>query len=258
MTRQTGYRRDPLDHRRTPFERMASRLGLGAEPRGSADVRRADQPMLDQVQTSGCVGHAGAIAFYVGLEGLILPSPHELYRNTRAIDRYEVSIPLEDDGAEPNQLFRAVEEFGLRPLDQPWAGGDANPLTVNDEPKLGDLEAASVFRAFGAYEIFTSGSRRSTQVALALDAGKAVCAAIAGGSEDFQRYDGGVLSAIGEALDHYIVIVAYRNLPDGRRVFTLQNSWGSFWGIKGYAEIDESCLAELGDVVVVDVKGIAQ
>ncbi len=185
-----------------------------------------------------------------------VPSPGEIYRNGRAIDR-DVSLPpLTDDGAEPNQVWRAVREFGVRAMGPMASDGrysDADPATVNDEPKLGDLEAEALELFLGDYGITTTGTSRIADVRVALAANKPITIAIAGGSDAFQSYMTGVLPALNSPLDHYVFLWGYETLANGKTVFHGRNSWSESWGLAGDFMLSEAALAELGDLVVADV-----
>jgi len=61
-----GYQPDPINHRRTPFAVLAQALGLSSstlpESTDNCVTIGAVVPVLDQSQTSACVGHAIACA----------------------------------------------------------------------------------------------------------------------------------------------------------------------------------------------------
>jgi hypothetical protein len=247
---RTGYVPDPEGHRRTSFRVLARRKSVVVPP--SASLIETAPDVMDQGQTGSCTGHATACAIYIANRLPWVPSPAEIYRNGRGIDRDDVTIPLSDDGAQPNQVFRAVNEFGVRamvPLRDRFS--DADEATINDEPKLGDLEAESLSAAIRDYGIFSLGAARVDDVALAIATGKPVTIAIAGGSDAFQAYSGGVLPALHAPLDHYVVLLGYETLASGHRVFHGRNSWGTGWGENGNFRLSEAALAELSDLVAV-------
>jgi C1A family cysteine protease len=76
--------------------------------------------------------------------------------------------------------------------------------------------------------------------------GKPVSIAIAAGAGDWEKYTGGVYNGCvaGAQLDHMINIVGWDNqgaafdangnLPAGKGVWILRNSWGASWGENGY------------------------
>lgn len=257
MKYATGYKPDPASYQREPFHRLSSKLGIAALP-DSAFVTPLPL-VMDQgsgnFATSACTGHAVAVALYPTLGWL--PSPSGLYGNGRALGRSSPSIPLTDDGAEPNQVWRAASAFGVRLMRGPTSDGrfsDAEPATINDEPKLGDLEEEGTSLIIGEYGITSTGGQRVYDVCASVFANKAVTCAIAGGSDVFQNYSGGLLPVLSAPLDHYVCLVAFQTLSDGSKAFRIRNSWGRYWGEQGDCWISEDGLQELGDLVVADVK----
>ncbi len=195
----TGYVADGVDHKRTPFGVFARRMGIASLPTSALVLASFLPSVLDQGQTGSCTGHATACAiateFAARGEPLgFIPSPAEIYRNGRAIDRADVATLLTDDGAQPNQVYRAIEEFGVRaigPMAPDGRNSDADPSTINTEPKWGDLEIESTSLLVGEYEIVTDGAQRIVDVQTALVAQRPITIAIAGGSDAFQGYTGG-------------------------------------------------------------------
>ncbi len=265
MKYQTGYKPDGADHKRTPFGQLVRKLGGidAASLPPSALVLASFLPsVLDQGQTGSCTGHATACAiateFAARGESLgFVPSPAEIYRNGRAIDRADVSTPLVDDGAMPNQVYRAIEEFGvcaIGPMATDGRNSDADPSTINVEPKWGDLEAEALALLVGEYEIVTTGAARVSDVQIALVAQRPITIAIAGGSDAFQSYSGGVLGLLNAPLDHYVTLYGYDTDPiSGQPVFYGRNSWGIGWGESGNFRLGQECITELGDLVVAAV-----
>lgn len=203
--------------------------------------------------TSSCTGHAVAVVLFPTLGWI--PSPAEIYRNGRAIDRPDPNIKLEDIGARPNEVFRAVNQHGVRPMQRSVHGrfSDADPATINDEPKLGDLQVEATNLLVGDYEIYSRGGQRGLEVRTALAAGKPIACAIAGGSSTFQNYKGGTLPPLRAPLDHYVALTGYERTHDGWR-YRIRNSWSIGWGEAGDCWINSDGLDELGDVVVGDVR----
>jgi hypothetical protein len=218
--------------------------------------------VMDQGQTGSCTGHSPASALYTAFNVIgqplpWVPSPAGIYRVGRAIDRPNTSTPLTDDGAEPNQVFRSINEFGVHPIQAPTSDGrysDADPATINDEPSLGELEADAVTCIVGDYGITSTGTQRVDDVCSAIANKHPVTVAIAGGSNTFQAYSGGVLGPIEETLDHYVWLYGYETVANGSRVFHGRNSWGRDWGISGDFMLSEDALQWLGDLVALDVR----
>lgn len=219
---------------------------------------------MDQGQTGSCTGHATSGASYAALAAAgtplsWVPSPHGIYTLGRAIDRADPATALTDDGAEPNQVMRGISEWGVRPMLAPTADGrlsDCEPETINEEPALGELELDGLALLLGEYGITSTGAQLEEELKVALFvAKKPVTLAIAGGSDAFQGYSGGVLEALNAPLDHYIYADGYETLPSGEFVLHVVNSWGvDGWGIAGRARLGSKSVAELGDLVVLNVK----
>lgn len=250
----TGYVPDPAGHKRTSFGHLRNTLKAQTTP----DAVSLPTPAVMFQASGSCTGHAYSCflyaVFFAAFAPNFVPSPAEIYRNGRAIDRLDwIPIdqqPLTDDGAMPNQVKRAVNEYGVEPMKATVGGrySDDDPATVNDEPKLLDLEVESENLMVGDYGIISHGKQRVAELRMALANGLAVTAAIAGGSNAFQSYTGGVLGPIGEPLDHYVCIVGYRTV-DGRTEFRIRNSWGEDWGERGDCWINEEAADELGDLI---------
>jgi len=263
-TYSTGYVPDDPGHKRTPFHHFAARHPKAAEFSASCEANLP--PVLDQNGSGSCVGHATACAIYAGCKAAgdplpWVPSPDNNYRLARCVDRMprpDGSLPrLVDEGAQPNQAFRAFEEWGVRPMGPRPPDGrmsDVDPRTVNDEPSLGDLEKDAESLLLGEYGIYTYGAQRGLDVRTAITNGFPVCAAVPGGSAAWQNYSGGVIGATGEPLDHYVTIFAYERVADGTFVYTLRNSWGEGYGENGNVRVNEAALNEFSDLVVASVR----
>lgn len=282
-----GYVPDRAGYVRTEFTHLLAALGVEAKLRASrGSVIAACPPVFDQGQTGSCTGHATACASKVGFEAAgarieWTPSPADIYRLGRGIDREWdpvsgfASSPLKDEGAQPNMVMRAVSTYGIRPIGPLAAGrySDADPATINDEAKLGALEADAAMVIAGQYGITSSGLARYTAIIAALDAGRAVTVAIAADKDAIQGYDGRILSAadLGTNLDHYITIVGYV-IVAGVPYFLLRNSWGSgTWGVSSFSVlpgdlptdgsfpaegnviVDGSAISTMADLVVFDI-----
>lgn len=262
MKYATGLILDPIGHRRTAFARLAARLGLLDNTPSDVDLEPHCPPVFDQGPTSSCTGHASSCGIFTSAGWLgFVPSPAETYRNGRAIDRDPWSghfEALSDSGASPNEVFRAINEYGLKPLGPLVRGrySDAHEDTINDEPTLTDLLAESRNILVGEYGITGTVDSRRQQARMALASGKPVCAAISGSSALFQNYTGGVLGALNGPLDHYVCLIGYETRDDGSTIWKVRNSWGD-WGESGNCWIDDNAFAELGNMIVADVRKVA-
>jgi len=277
-----GYQPDPINHRRTPFAVLAQALGLSSstlpESTDNCVTIGAVVPVLDQSQTSACVGHAIACAVGGGMAlagspiGFV-PSPAEIYRNARAIDRGPGGPALVDDGAQPNQGWRAVSTFGVRPM---IALGDrvsdADPATINAEPGWSDLLGESAAIVKGEYALAASGAARVLELRMALSGKRPVTVALHADGDPFQYYAGDVLTGamLGDGPDHYVTLIDYA-IVGGAAVFLGRNSWGekaTGWGVDrfaldglpaswradGHFLVDASAVQTMADLVVADLR----
>jgi len=66
-------------------------------------------------------------------------------------------------------------------------------------------------------------------------------------SGTFQLYKSGVLTAAcGSALDHGILATGYGTYTDGTDYYRVKNSWGTTWGMSGYALLQRGVAAAAG------------
>lgn len=220
--------------------------------------------IFDQGQTGSCTGWAtcGAIATRMNVRGepVGMPSAPLLYKLSRAIDREpnaDGSLPaLIDEGAMPNQVMRAVQEWGVRSLlDAPF-----DPEHINDEPGFCDLEFAGDCRLAGMYRVGATGDARIQQVRTAIAMGYPVCFAI-DVDDAFEEYDGSRILTRFSGVNyggHYLYCVGYDTTSAGKTVISGVNSWGTSWGQSGLFEGDESFVAGWSDLYVLNVKEVQE
>lgn len=87
----------------------------------------------------------------------------------------------------------------------------------------------------GAINVPTANSNDALRSAIAKTA---VSVAIQADTAVFQNYTGGVITdpACGTALNHAVTAVGY-GVFNGTPYFLIKNSWGGFWGDKGYVKV---------------------
>jgi hypothetical protein len=254
VTFHTGYKRNPRRKELKPFAKHP--LASTQFPSAFSLTSYAPQ-IFDQGQTGACTGHARARGMVIARAAAgkplgFVPSPADLYRIERCLERVDWSVPLQDQGADPVDTIVAAQKWGVRAMVAlPDRFSDADPATINNEPSLDDLIADSAVMLLEDYAITDVGPSRYALVASAISKGLPVCLDVAGGSDAFQGYSGGVLKADPSApLDHYIECEGYSFDSAGRMTLTIANSWGTSWGENGFAQLDESFLDAAQDVIV--------
>ena len=266
----TGYIDDPASLPRTPFLHLAAVLGADVPDACSLEAHLPG--CMDQGQTGSCTGHGTSGAVYTTCDAQgsnigFVPSPDDLYKGGRAIDRARDASgrfpALQDQGAAPNQVARFMNVYGIRPMGPMAPDGrnsDVDPSTVNDEPNLVDLEQDATCVLVGEYQIFGTAEERAAQVRQAIANGYAVGCAVPGGSNAWQNNEGdkvAVLGPTGTELDHWVFLYGYEKQSDGTYLWKLRNSWGRFWGTDGNGLADDAAFAEFGNVIVYSVHKVA-
>jgi len=246
---KTGHLPDPAEvrRRRAGFHLLKGRKGLGVAPlplktnnRQFLPTSRGGPGILDQGQTSSCEGHAHAsgITLRFAITGSAIPlvSPVCIYTCARYFARQPTPegrfLPLTDDGTYPSMVLAGMSEWGVTSATT-WGDYPADPVTINNEPTIEDLESCAEFELEGAYFLQSSGDAFCQDLMTVLAAGYPCSAAIAASSNAFQGYTGGVLGPLDDAVDHASLWIDYE--WDGRNYGSLVvygvNSWGEFqWG----------------------------
>ncbi len=254
MVYATGYVRNP--QRRTPKTYAALATHEAAT---GASLRKFTCPMLDQGPSGACTGHARAKGIYTaraaaGAPLNFIPSPDDLYRNTRCFARGDWAAPLTDDGADPVDTIDAAAAIGVRPM-VPLATrfSDVDPATVNREPRIEDLVIDGNFKFLDDHQILAEGADRIALFQDAIRQGYPVCLDVPGGGEQWQRYGSSapaVLVSDGTPLDHYVCALGYYYDVAGNLVIEGDNSWGTGWGFDGKFYAAASVLLAARDVIV--------
>ena len=250
-----GLRRDPeaVRQRRPGFHLLKAKRGLGSivlppstNNRALLDPARGGPGVLDQGPTNSCVGHAHAsgITLRYAIEGRPIPlvSPIGIYTVARMISRApraDGTLPLlSDDGTEPGLAILGMSEWGVASA-ATWGNYPASPSTINNEPSIQELEAAGEFKLDGAYFMQETGDLLCRDLMTAMAAGYPVTSAIAASSGAFEGYQGGVLGALDDDIDHATLWLDYErwNGSDlSKVVFWGVNSWNVTWGQAGLYE----------------------
>lgn len=246
-----GHVRDPKGHVVTHVRHL---LGAQAPPPAAASLEARVARVLDQGPTSACVGFATAQAIDIARGAFTRgTSALGIYTIARSIDRAPAPDgrlpPLCDAGSQPNQAMRALTEWGA-PSEGDWP---SDPRTVNREPTLGELEAASSGKIRGTYGL-TTPETRVDDLKRALAGGLPVTFAIEV-DQAFEDNTGQVIGApLGAILGaHDLCAIGYDTSPDGSTRVRFVNSWGRTWGDRGFGWGDELFIAGWYDVYAVAI-----
>ena len=252
--RSFGYLPDPDGIYNGFHLHPASKFSLDTLPK-EASIDDSAPPIWNQWITNSCVGHGfgGAIATTAKSNKLRLdiPSPGFLYKLARTVDRVpnqDGTLPrLQDGGARPNQLVRALGEWGIpaavelkekEATDPEYTTQLANH--INDEPTLTQLLIASKRKLKGFNAIYSLGDLKVFEICESIAARYAVMGAVPAGNDAFQNFTRGVLDPTGTIPDHWIYYTAFRTV-NGEKQFLMRNSWGlTDWGEDGKAWCSEA------------------
>lgn len=250
---------------RTPFAQLARRLGLRPRAVDGALLRDAvlsprGPGIYDQGATSSCTGNDKCGAAMTRFVAMGNPSPYRLspacaYKIGRRIDVPPNAdgslVPLVDDGAIPEQITRALAEWGVCSYDK----DPTDPRTINLDPDLGELEQALALIVRGIYGIAGDIGSREAQVQLAIDSGFPVSlgALI---DDTFENWAGG--NPCGPPAPerilggHAMYVVDWAPWAGGTE-YVLVNSWGTGAGESGFFRVSADWLEQASDLEVVDI-----
>lgn len=274
VARGTGYHPVPAGVRED-YWHMHPKAPRAGQASPDADLVRFAPPIDDQGQVGQCTGEAVTCGTTTTLRAagadvagfLDAQSP---YRMARALDR-AAEYPwadgkppaLQDTGADPNQVFRALNKYGCRTtLDGYGFDGPCPELTAayethaNDEPDLLELEEDDTFRAVGQQRVLSVGQQRIDDVRAALAAGFAVTMSVYASDARFQDYVGGVMPPAPDwvGCNHLVCVVGDYTDATGATVLLVQNSWSKAWGEAGYFRASSGILLQSDCVHVASVR----
>lgn len=263
VARRYGHIFDPAGHR---YGRSHALVGV-SKPPTSASLESFLPSVKDQGRRGRCVGFATSESVFTSGKGSIfLPSPTDIYRLARAIDRArrgDGSLPpLIDEGSMPNQAIRAMAEFGVRPYRQTVDGADYDGPNIsedelNREPAEDEVQDEGVTHIISPYAIDENADDFEQQFKLGIASGYAVGYAIQA-DQPFELYSGGVLGAQqGRSLGgHDVMAYGYEVTPDGEIYIDNQNSWGIGWGISGRFRGNRAFMGRMQDVIMFKVRRV--
>jgi hypothetical protein len=250
---------DPKGHRYNGFHlHSAVSVDPATLPARTYNLKLAP-PIWDQGSTGSCFGHgmAGQITTTFAAHGKPLPSPvspASVYKITRAIDRTNIKVALQDVGSQPNSGVRAIALWGANIESEVDGGRTAASADytsfleahVNDEPKLGDMEKSAKRILAGFNSVDDDDSQKLVKFQQSLASGHTIGVGVDAGGKAFQEADGRQpLGFCGSEPDHWTYLVDYAlvgqmrkdgdlpesmsGLPDTQRLWYLINSWGLLW-----------------------------
>jgi len=224
-------------------------VGAGVTP-SSASIPHA--PIKDQYPVSACVGFAAAgaleTAFAAHGQPVTPRSGQGIYTLARCAGR-ETGTSLDDRGSVPWVAMQALTDWGA-PSEAAWV---FDPSKVNEEPRLGELEAADMFKLRGFYRIDSFGAERLDAIKTAIAAGHP-CFFATSVDAAFEQWNGqGVISSeTGPSLGgHAMYMTAFSETASGL-VVEITNSWGLSWGRSGTGLVDEQFIAGCSSLYVID------
>lgn len=222
-----GWIRDLPDVRDFLYSAPLNRYPQGLPP--SIDLRADCPPVYDQGQLGSCTANAigGAIEFDQGKQGTkeFMPSRLFIYYNERVME----GTVNQDSGAPVRDGIKSVVTLGAPP-ESDW------PYDIQDFAQKPPVIAYSDAKQ----DLVTSYSRVAQnllqmQGCLAEGYGFVFGFTVYQSFESQEVADTGIvpMPASGEKVmgGHCVMAVGY---DDTKRFFTIRNSWGASWGIKGY------------------------
>ncbi len=250
-----GYHPDPPGHRYSRW--LHAFRAPTVAPR---DLRPFACKVLDQGQSSSCTGHGTATGVFTAAAAAgaplgWIPSPCGIYTLAVALERGDpLKGPLQDAGAEPNQVARALTEFGIRPMRDQSAATDCFPANgVLAEPTLDELESEGEHCYVGWYEIANADEAR---IAIAAGAPVGIGTFV---DSHFMQWDpskaplGRMNTSDPNGGGHWTVLLAAG--PAGAP-FVLRNSWGTSWGDAGDALVTDDFVNQADQLLAFGYKRI--
>lgn len=226
-----GLRRDTRDQRDHIFNVAPVHLPP------SADLRQWCPPVMDQGELGSCTAHGITAALRFGLIKAGKPdvplSRLQLYYDERAIE----GTIRSDAGAEIRDGIKTAAKLGVGP-ESLW------PYTI---AKFVRKPPAAVYKAALDFQALTY--QRVTVAVSSLKAALATGFPVVIGISVYESFEGedvaktGIVPLPGEkeqlAGGHCMLAVGYGQKPG---FFTVQNSWASDWGDKGFCYLPEAYL----------------
>lgn len=131
-----------------------------------------------------------------------------------------------------DDAFKYVEASGglCTEAEYPYKGVDGICTSSTCGTKYDPISSYSDVKSDNEADLETAVSQGCVSVAIEAD------------QLAFQYYSGGILdTTCGTELDHGVLLVGYNNEETDSEYWILKNSWGTSWGIQGYAYLCKDC-----------------
>jgi C1A family cysteine protease len=196
----------------------------------------------NQKQTNSCTGHAVVAASEVRLKRMgvnYTGSPIAAYTLGRELAKHEVEEPLQDEGAYPRDVMRAVSEWGL-PKEWEWP---FDAKRINQELPVDVLQGGSRHKLTAFYRIDAPGTGRIQQAMQAIEHGYPFVFALKIDREfmDLTNTNCTLQKLSGNRVGgHMMACLGYTTImKTGKRLFRVLNSWGTEWADGGFCWLHE-------------------
>lgn len=224
-----------------------SKLKLVAKPLEKVSWRQHAPDVVDQGNTSTCVGQAvaGAWCTQVRAEtGELVPRGSSLVVYAMSIHQYDQAWPKVDIGTYARTATLAIEKHGIPP-ESAWP---FESLKVGEEPPASALSQAFGWRGpRGHYRIHGEGDRAIDQCIAALQAKRIIVISVPVDHLFIQDddFDHAVWPQIGEHVgNHAMYVVGYKKDQFGIVWFETINSWGQTWQVDGTCWLEQGWISE--------------
>ena len=232
--RKYGWQRDLPDHR--DFKLIHATTSLLSKP-SSFYLTPKMPPVYDQLQTSSCVGNACAAAFEfnISIVSQWTPSRMFIYYNARMDEGCQDS----DNGTQIRDAIKALGNYGVVPETE-WT---FDPNHINDKPAPALYTEAlnnKVVNYLSVVQSTDMPDKRIDLITTTIANGEPVVfgATLFDSFESDDVANTGIVpmpaTTEGMVGGHAMLLVGY---DDTTAMFTVRNSWGPDWGIKGYCKI---------------------
>lgn len=196
-------------------------------------------PVSDQLKQKSCVANAGAdgLELCMGLDQEIVQlSRDALYYWSRVLHGGQ----MEDEGTYVHTMLQQANTMGVLPESR-W---DYTVEHVEVAPPNDVIIAASNNRIKGYYQITHMGSRRGDSIEIAIRAGQVVIGSWTLAPDFGDTRPGQVVQPGIQVWGyHAMLIVGFKVLANGQRIFRVRNSWGPSWCDGGYCWVSEEFIS---------------